>query len=301
MTIAATDFPLHRLGVAAGLFGVLNLSLMIVVGRLGVVGDTLTIFDQAGLRFATAALCVLPLLVRSWPWGLSLKRHLVLSTFGGAPFVLLLFAGMEFAPVAHAAIVVNGLLPLMAAIVTWLWLRQAPGRWQVAGIVIAGLGVLLVGWEALAFGVAGQWRGHLLFAATALSIAIWYGAMRQWRISIPQMFAGTLVLNAMVYVPLWLLLLPSSVSTAPMQDILVQAVILGVWGAVLGGYAQAYAARAIGPTRQGAIMSGGPALATLIAIPVLAEYPSLLAVLGIVVVAAGVLATVLSGLRADAR
>jgi len=301
MTIAATDFRPHRLGLAAGLFGVLNFSLMIVVGRLGVVGDTLTVFDQAGLRFAVAALCILPVLVRSWPWGLTLTQHIVLSIFGGAPFISILFAGMEFAPAAHAAIVVNGLLPFMAAIVTWLWLRQAPGRWQVVGIVIAGLGVLLVGWDALAFGAPGQWRGHLLFAATALSIAVWYGALRLWGLSVVEMFAGTLVLNAVVYVPIWLLVLPSEMATAPIQDILVQAGILGIWGALLGAYAQAYAARVIGPTRQAAIMSGGPAMTALIAIPVLAEYPSLLAVLGIVVVTAGVLVTVLPGLRSDAR
>lgn len=128
MTLAVPDKRLYWLGLAAGAFSVVNFSLFIVVGRLGVVGQTLTVFDQAALRHAASALCALPILMRAWPWGLSLRQHVILASAGGAPYIFVLFSGMTFAPAAHAAIVMNGALPFMAALVSWLWLRQAPGR-----------------------------------------------------------------------------------------------------------------------------------------------------------------------------
>lgn len=301
MTLTAPASRVPYLGIFAGVFGLVGFSAMLVVGRLGATGQSLTIYDLAGLRHAVSALCALPLLVQSWPWSLSLKQHIVLTIFGGPPFFLILLTGMTLAPVAHAAIVVNGALPFMAALVGWLWLRQFPRRWQVAGIILAGGGVLVVGWDALAFGVPGQWRGHLLFLAAATSLGVWYVAIRQWGLPVAEVMAGSLVLSAVVYVPFWLVFLPSGITTAPTQDILIQAAILGVAGAFIGAYSQAFAARALGPTRQTAIMSGGPALAALLAIPVLGEIPSTLAITGIVVVAAGILLTVGSGLRSAAR
>ncbi len=301
MTLVTPASRLPWLGIAAGVFGVVGFSTLLVVGRLGATSQTLTLYDLAGLRHSVSILCALPILIRIWPWRLSLKQHLILSVFGGAPFLIILFAGMAVAPVAHAAIVVNGTLPLMAAIVAWLWLRQLPGRWQVVGMVVAGGGVLLVGWEVLAFGVPGQWRGHLLFLAAAGSIAVWYSAIRLWDLTVAETIAGHLVLNAVVYVPIWLFFLPSGITTAPPQDILLQAVILGVWGAFIATYGHAYAARTLGPTRQAAIMSGGPALAALLAVPVLGETPSALAIAGIAVVATGILMTVGAGLRSEAR
>ena len=280
-------------GIAAGLGTVACVVAMLIAGRLGATTEALTIYDLAGLRMGVAAILAAPLLVRAWPWRARLRDHALVAVFGGAPFILLLFAGMIYAPVGHAAVVMYGALPVFAALVAWAWVGDRAGRWQWLGIAAIVAGVGAVGWEALAGGaVPGQWRGHLLFLGAALFVAIWYGAMRAARLGVMQSLAALLVGNALVYVPVWLLFLPSGLLTAPLADIALQAVVHGVFGAFLCIFGHAYAVKTIGPTRQAAVGAWVPAVALVAAIPTLGEIPSALNIAGAVVVTAGILATV---------
>ena len=280
-------------GIAAGLGTVACVVVMLIVGRLGATTEALTIYDMAGLRMGVAAILASPLLLRAWPWHVRLRDHLIVAFFGGAPFVLLLFGGMTFAPVGHAAVVMYGALPIFAALVTWAWIGERPGRWQWLGIAAIVAGVGAVGWEALAGGaVPGQWRGHLLFVGAALSMAVWYGGMRAARLGVIQALAALLVVNALVYVPIWLLFLPSGLLTAPLVDIALQTVVHGVFGAFLCIFGHSYAVKTIGPTRQAAVGAWVPAFALIAAIPTLGEIPSALNIAGAIVVTAGILATV---------
>lgn len=279
-------------GIAAGLGTVLCFVAMLLAGRLGATTDALTVFDLAGLRMGVAALCAAPFLVRAYPWGVDLRAHAVVSFFGGAPFVLLIFSGMIYAPVGHAAVLMNGALPVFAALITWVWIGDRPGRWQWVGIVIIVVGVGAVGWDAVIGNVRGQWRGHLLFLAASVSAAIWYAGMRAWRLDVIQSLAALLIGNAVIYVPIWLLFLPSGLWTAPSTDIALQAAVHGVFGAFLCIFGHAYSVMTIGPMRQAAIMSGAPALALFVAIPALGEVPSFLNIGGAAIVTVGILATV---------
>ncbi|MBO6783382.1 MAG: DMT family transporter [Alphaproteobacteria bacterium] len=279
-------------GIAAGCGTVLCFVAMLVAGRLGATTDALTVYDLAGLRMGVAALCASPFLLRAFPWRVALRTHAMVAFFGGAPFVLLIFAGMIFAPVGHAAVMMNGALPVFAAFVAWAWLGDRPGNWQWLGIAAIVMGVAAVGWDAVAGGVPGQWRGHLLFLSAAVFAALWYASMRAWKLSVVQSLAALLVGNAVVYVPIWLLFLPTGLWTAPLADIALQTVVHGVFGAFLCILGHAYSVKTIGPTRQAAIMSAAPALALFVAIPTLGEIPTVLNIVGAAVVTAGILATV---------
>ena len=116
---------------------------LLVAGRLGATTDVLTVYDLAGLRMGVAALLAVPFLLRAYPWGVGVRPHIVVAFFGGAPFVLLIFAGMIFAPVGHAAVMMNGALPVFAVLVTWIWIGDRPGRWQWVGISAIVVGVPL--------------------------------------------------------------------------------------------------------------------------------------------------------------
>ena len=93
------------------------------------------------------------------------------------------------------------------------------------------------------------------------------------------------------YLPIWILFLPSSIHEAPWQEIALQGVYQGIIAAFIAGFMIAYAARTIGSTRQAAIMSGAPAMALLMAIPLLNEIPSWLSVGGVIIVTIGILMT----------
>jgi len=280
-------------GIIAGLGTVFCVVAMLVAGRLGATTDALTIYDLAGLRMGVAAILAIPILIGHFPWRVRLRDHAVVAFFGGAPFILMLFGGMVFAPVGHASVVMYGALPIFAAAVAWVWVGERPGKWQCAGIAVIVFGVGVVGWEALGAGRAtGQWRGHLLFLGAAFWVAIWYGGMRAGQLTVIQSLAALLVGNALVYVPIWLLFLPSTLFSAPFSDIIVQSVVHGVFGAFLCIFGHAYAVKTIGPTRQAAVGSLVPPLALFVAIPFLGETPSLVNIGGAVVVTIGILATV---------
>lgn len=280
-------------GIAAGLGTVACVVVMLIAGRLGATTDALTVYDLAGLRMGVAVILAVPLLIRYYPWGVRLRDHARVAFFGGAPFVLLMFGGMVFAPVGHASVVIFGALPVFAALVAWAWVGERPGRWQWVGLATIVVGVVAVGWDAFAGGgVAGEWRGHLLFLGAAMSMALWYSGMRAARLSVMQSMAALLIGNAIVYVPIWLLFLPSTLFTAPFYDIVMQSVVHGVFGAFLCVFGHAYAVKTIGPTRQGAVGSLVPPLALIAAIPALGEIPTALNIAGALIVTLGILATV---------
>ena len=287
MNAAATRHE-TALGLASGIGVLLVFSGMFVVSRLGAL-STLTIYDMAGLRFGVAGLAMLPLLWRFRPRNLTWRRSLALAAFSGAPYALCVFGGLTFAPVAHAGVIVNGAMPVFTALIGWYVFGEAVAGWRAAGVALIVAGVLLIGGDTLTLGVPDQWRGHALFLAAALSNAIFLASVRGWRIGAVEMLVAVMGWNALLYLPLWLLFLPSALAAAPWSEIVLQGVYQGLVVATVSAMLLTFAARTIGATRQAAILSGAPALALLMAIPVLGEIPTAFAIAGAAVVTAGIL------------
>ncbi|MDA0342180.1 MAG: DMT family transporter [Proteobacteria bacterium] len=282
-------------GLAAGVLVLFIFSGTLVVSRMGAI-NTLTIYDVAALRFGIAAVCVLPFLGKVQWSRLTWRRSITLAIVGGAVFALFLLGGFVFAPVAHGGIVVNGAMPIFAALLTWFIFREGLGRWRMAGIAIIVVGIAATGWDALEFGTPGQWRGHLLFLGAAACNSGFLTAVRGWRIGALDALVAVMGLNALIYLPLWWLFLPSTLSQAPWREIALQGIYQGVIAGFVAGFMIAYAARTLGSTRQAAIMSGAPALALVMAIPLLGEIPSWISIAGAVIVTIGILVTLGSSL-----
>jgi drug/metabolite transporter (DMT)-like permease len=283
------------LGVGAGVAVMLLFSGMLVVSRFGAT-STLTVYDMAGLRFGVAGVCTLPIILRmAWP-RLEIWKVLVIAATSGSPFALFLFGGMSFAPVAHGGIVINGAMPVIAAGLAWVAFGARLGPWRVVGIVMIVSGVLATGWDAMANGMPGQWRGHLLFLGAAACNATFLTTVRGWGITALQSLIIVNGVNLALYVPLWLLFLPSNLAATPWPEIALQGVYQGIVAAFFASIMIAHAARMLGGMRQAAIMSGAPAVAVLIAIPALGEIPSNISIIGVVVVTAGILVALGPGL-----
>lgn len=278
------------LGLAAGLSVLFIFAGTLVVSRMGAI-NTLTIYDVTALRFGIAAICVLPFIGKVDWSHLTWRRSIILAIVGGAVFALFLLGGFVFAPVADGGIVVNGAMPIFAALMTWFLFQEGLGRWRMAGIALIVVGVAATGWDALEFGAPGQWRGHLLFLGAAACNAGFLTAVRGWRIGALEALTAVMGLNALIYLPIWLLFLPSALGEAPWQEIALQGIYQGVIAGFGAGFMIAYAARTLGSTRQAAIMSGAPALALLMAIPLLGEIPTAISIAGAVIVTAGILVT----------
>ena len=271
----------------------------VVVSRLGVI-NTLTIHDMIALRFSNKWLTTEEFVWHYWPRHLTWWQIILFSCGQGAPYLLLAFAGLKYAPAAHLAIVMNGTLPLFAAVIGWLWLKDKPDRWRIAGMAVILAGCGLIGWDRSTIGVVpGAWIGHLMFMGAALFVAANLVAVKAWRLTALEAMVSIPTLNLLWFGPLYLALLPKALDAAPWREIILQGAYQGLGPSLVAVLLFTTAIRIIGPSPVAAIMAMVPATATLIAIPVLGEWPSVIAWAGLIVTTAGILLA--AGWRPAAR
>lgn len=261
----------------------------VVVSRLGVV-QTLTIHDMVALRFAVAAAAVAPFAWRYWPRQLRWWQVVLIACGQGAPYLLLAFGGLQFAPASHAGIMMNGTLPVFAAALAWVWLKDRPDRWRVLGMAVILAGCAMIGWDRDSGGVAPDaWIGHLMFLGAALFVAVNLIGTKAWQLTPMQAMVCIPTINLLWFGPLYLAFLPKAIEEAPWPEILLQGAYQGLGPSVLAVLAFTTAIRSIGTAPTAAMMAMVPGMAALIAIPVLGEWPSTLAWAGLGLATGGIL------------
>jgi len=260
----------------------------VVVSRLGVV-QTLTLYDMIALRYSVATVAAAPFIWKFWPRHLRWWQILVIVGGQGAPYLVFAFAGMQFAPASHAGTLMNGTLPVFVTAVGWVWLKDKPGYWRTSGITVILIGCALIGWDRASVGVTDQaWIGHLFFLAASFVLAVNVIGTKAWQIRPLQALAFIPAVNLVLYGPVYLLFLPKAVDIAPWSEIILQALYQGLGPSVLAVLFFTTAIRSIGPSTTAATMALVPGLSTLLAIPVLGEWPSVYAWIGMALASAGI-------------
>ena len=263
----------------------------VVVSRLGV-QRTLTIYDISALRFTVATLATLPFVLKFWPRHLSTWQILFLASGPGVPYTLLAFGGMQYAPASHAGILVNGTLPVFAAVFGWFWLKDRPAAGKVIGMAIILSGCIITGFDRASEGAAhNAWVGQLLFLGSAASLASYMVAAKRWGLTAMQALVAFPLTNVIWYLPLYYFALPKAVALAPWSEIALQGLYQGLGPSVAGVLLFTMAIRRIGPTSTAAAMALVPGVAALLAIPILSEWPSAYAWTGLALVSGGILLT----------
>jgi len=261
----------------------------VVVSRFGVT-QTLTIYDMVILRVAVATLAVSPFIWRFWPRQLKWWQVALLSCGQGAPYLVLAFGGLQFAPTNHAGIIMNGTLPVFAAVLAWFWLKDRPDGWRAAGMAVILGGCAMIGWDRQSVGVGPDaWIGHLMFMGAALFVAINLVATKAWQLTAKQAVVCIPTVNLAWFGPVYLAFLPKAVDAAPWPEIILQAAYQGLGPSLLGVICFTVAIRKIGTAPTAAMMALVPGMAALIAIPVLGEWPSPIAWAGLALTTGGIL------------
>ena len=189
-------------GAFYGLAAVCIWAGFIVVSRLGV-RTSLTPWDVAAIRFTVAGTLLLPCAMRK---GLALNRLGWLGVAAivigcGAPMLLLVNAGLLFAPAAHAGALFPGVMPLMVAMFAAAILKETFGRQKSLG-----LDLIVVGAVGIVWGTGGtigtvQNVGHLLFLAAGLAWAGYTVAMRRARLDGLHAAAIAAIASLVLYLP----------------------------------------------------------------------------------------------------
>lgn len=269
----------------------------IVASRFGVLNG-LTPYDVTALRVGVAAVIVLPLLLTRGLAGLPLWKGAVLSFGVGAPFALASFGGMSLAPVIHAGVLTNGTMPIFAALVGYFWLRERPSRIQAGGIALIVVGGLMLGGDSFSVHApVDQWFGDLLLIGAGACFAIYMTALRRWNVSILQAVIAVPTISTAIYVPIWLLFLPSGLVPAifgdvpfpPWEEVALQAVYQGVVASFIVVMLITRATKSIRATTMAVFLAGAPVLAVLLGMILLEEVPTFVAWMGLVVTTLGMI------------
>ena len=261
-----------------------------VVTRFSVTRE-LGISDIMVLRFGIGGLLLAPMLL--WPgrrlppkaW----REGLVFALLWGMPFVLLVALGLTLTSAAQAASVAPTTMPIFAGLLGWLFLHERQGwaRWLGYAAIVVGLAFLIVAGTA-AHGAPNPWGIAALLLAAAMW-AVYTLLFRRSGLTSIQSAAFICVWSALLFVPAYGLLGLSHLGMASAGEVAFQAVYQGVFMSVVAVITFNRAVSLLGPSAATAIIALVPAVATLLAIPVLGEWPAPAEAAAIVAIVAGVL------------
>lgn len=296
---ATTDSPKlrTRVGMALGSLAAVIWGCYIAMVNHGV-DSGLAAGDLAVLRYGTAAVLLLPWLLRHSPLtlaGIGWPRGIALAMLAGPVFVLVGASGFLYAPLAHSAVIQLGAVALVGVILSAWLIGERPTRRGVLGmmIVVAGLGII-AGPGLLESGSA-VWKGDLLFLTAGSMWALFTVLQRRWRISPMAATAVVSVLSGLIYLPLYLALIgPAKLMSLSLSILLPQVLVLGVLSGVVALFAFSRAVEYLGPARASLFPALAPAIAILAGVPISGTLPTALQLLGLLVLSAGMFVAVRS-------
>ena len=250
----------------------------------------MTPWDLGALRFAVAGTAAAALWCAGYGRGLPVRRSLAIGIVAGPLFALLAFTGFSMAPAAHAAVLMPGTLPFMVGIGFWWAFGEAWTRARVLSLALAGLGAVLLGVESYGYANAppGAWRGDLLFLSASVCWAGFTVLARRWGVTAVQAIVSVGLWGAALFLPVYLLGLPSRLHEVPAGQIAFQAFYQGFVSVVVATLLYTQALLTIGAARLTTVTALTPGLAGLAAVPLLGEHIGALAMTGLLLVCAGV-------------
>jgi len=283
------DRKTQLVGMAAISTVVIVWSTFLVISRSGVQSG-MTIFDIAALRYGIAGLICVPIVLYYKPWRTTtLTRLAMLAIFGGVPYGLLSYVGFIFAPAAHGGVFLNGMVPALALIIGYVWLRERPLAIQIVGSLLIIVGAGMAAFSASSGANPSAWIGDLAFFASGAAFAIFLILQRQWRADIPQILLAAAIVGAVTYLPIWALFLPSTLAQADPNQIAMQAVFQGLFPNLLGLILLSHAVRRVGSTVAAAFLSAVPGVGSVMGLIFLGENPGLLAWAALPILTTGIL------------
>lgn len=259
---------------------------MVVTG-LGVQAG-LNAYDVAAIRLTVAGLVLLPILLRD---GLAFERLgwlglTALVAGAGAPFVLVLVMGMTFAPVRHASALINGIVPIAVAILSYFIFRERPSKIRLIGLALILTGVFGFWTEGLT--EKGFAIGHFFFFLGGFLWASFTVAARYGGLTPLHAAAIVSVVSVVLYMPLYAYWSDWSLLSTSPWILFAQVIYQGLLTGVLAIVAYVRGIALLGPSRAAAFVPLAPVLAMIMAIPALGDWPNQIDLVSITLVSAGV-------------
>ena len=252
-------------------------------------GAQLTFGDVALIRSGIPALFFLPFLpkriavLRQLP----ARRWLMIAAGAGLPFFWLAAMGGAQTSATHVGALIAGTTPVSVAVLTWVIYRQRPA-------VMLPLGIILVGVAALIGASGNLAAGSLTGVALLLSASLFWGCYTLGlRGSGLDPIGCALVLalpSTLVLLPLLATgVLPSNLTQVRLAEAMPFILAQGVGVGLVSSLTYAIAIARLGVAKCAAIGSLAPAIAAVLAVPLLHEALTLGTILAVLIICAGVM------------
>jgi drug/metabolite transporter (DMT)-like permease len=250
----------------------------------------LTPNDLTALRFGIAGLVLLPVFWRAGLRdcaGLGWRRGLLLAVMSGVPMTLLMNTGLSLAPAAHGAAIQPGIVTVMGVAGSMIMFRARPSRPALIGIGIVLSGLAAIGLAASTSGTRSVMLGDACFFAAGALWGAYPLLLQRWRV--PAM-TGTVVVAVLscAYLPLYLARDLGHLAVVPPLALILHAFYQGILNAILGLWLWGSAVRAIGAAKAQRFPPLIPVVGTLLAVPVLGEWPGALQTIGVTLIVGGI-------------
>ncbi|ENU84208.1 hypothetical protein F970_02369 [Acinetobacter sp. CIP 102082] len=229
-------------------------------------------WDLVAMRFAIAFIILMPVLLYkkdlAFLWH---PRPIILALTGGLAYCLTVYTAFLQAPAAHAAIFLNGCIPLCTAVAAYLLFKQPFDKhtWLSLIIMLSALALmsyLMLHEQASAFGL-----GDVLYFLSAVWWGIFTVLLKQWKLSAWHSMASVAIWSALIYLPIYILFIPKHFQEAEPVHLLVQGVFHGVLVVIIATLTYVAAIERLGAFKTGSIVTLAPFIAAVIAVPLLNE------------------------------
>ena len=240
-------------------------------------------WDITALRFALAFCILMPILIYKKDTAFLWKKEpFILAMLGGVTYCLTAYSAFHYAPAAHAAIFLNGCIPLCTAIAAFLIFKQPIDKHTWISVVIMVSAISLMSYlmyveTGVAFGL-----GDLLFFISAIWWGIFTVLLKQWRLSAWHAMAGVAIWSAVVFVPIYLLFFPKHWSEPEPLQLVGQVIFHGIFVVIIATLTYVEAIKRLGAFKAGSIVTLAPFIAAILAVPLLNEPLSFAIVCGLV-------------------
>ena len=220
-------------GVFAALTVVMIWSGWIIISKWGL-SHSLTVWDVTCVRFITAALVVstYALVTRTSLKSIFTLPVIICSLCNGSLYVCASLIGLLMSDAANTGVIINGLLPLMCASILFIWKRSKLLPSQYVGVLL----ILLANFLLFTSTGGATMSAFLWLLLATFGIAFYSVSMKIWNISIKTIMFSVPIINALFFTPIWFFL-PSHMTVAPINEILLQGAYQGVVVSILRCFA----------------------------------------------------------------
>lgn len=255
----------------------------------------LTSADIAFTRFLIPCLVLLPFVIKSFKQLVAVPKRYLLGMFIGCglPYLLVAGTGMQFAPVSDGSALIPGTLPLFVSAIAVLLYKQPLSHHRIAGLSLVVIGIFAFLYQSVTQLDSGLLQGHMLFLIGSFMWATFTICARVSNLH-PMVTAGfisllsSLLLVALVAkgtLPSYLVSTP--IAEWPWKELSGHIVLQGIGAGLIASFTYLKAISVLGAERTAAFGAATPAIATLLAIPVFGEEPTLIGWLALSLVCVG--------------